>query len=184
MYLLLLSIAFSPNYAQHPTGSHAYRIDDKIVKQQVVLGLDRDCRQDMVWDLSDMEELDNRHKVCYTEVYDKPLQVAGIENSTRHYYEQRGDSLLTWGYENNLTRTEYDRPVLLLHTPLVFGSRHEGLFHGTEAYCEKVFSRVFGSYEVTVDGTGMMLLPNGDTLRHVSRVHLRERTVACPRVLS
>ena len=174
--LLMLVMVAIPDLAQHPIGSHTYRIDDRIVKQQVALSPDGECRQDMVWDLRDMEELNNGRKVCYTEVYDKPLQVAGIENSTRHYYEQRGDSLLAWGYENNLTRAEYDRPILLLHTPLVYGSRHEGQFHGTEAYCEKVFSRLFGSYEVTVDGTGMMLLPSGDTLRHVSRVHVRERT--------
>ena len=73
---------------------------------------------------------------------------------------------------------EYDQPELLLRLPLTYGDRHEGRFHGTSAYCEKVFSRTFGTYCVEVDGTGLMLLPSGDTLRHVSRVHITKLTSA------
>ena len=61
-----------------------------------------------------------------------------------------------------------------LHTPLIYGEKFEGLFHGRKTYCERIFSRVFGKWSVEVDGTGMMLLPEGDTLRNVSRVHLHQ----------
>ena len=73
---------------------------------------------------------------------------------------------------------EYDQPELLLSLPLVYGSRYDGQFHGTSAYCEKVFSRTFGTYQVEVDGTGSMLLPTGGTLRHIFRVHATKLTSA------
>ena len=176
--LLLLSIILTltclQSHAQNITGIHTLRIGDKVDKQLVEYELYNESAKNLVWDLRDLSDLDGKHKVVYTDVYNKEQQVAGVENNALTYYEQRNDSLVSWGYEDNLTKVEYGSPVLLLKTPLVYGSRHEGLFHGTYAYCERMFARIFGEYQVSVDGTGVMLLPNGDTLRHVSRVHLRE----------
>lgn len=172
--LIFCSIAFAGGHAQNTAGIHTLRIDDKVEKQLVEYELNDESDMNMVWDLRDLSDLDEKHKVVYTDVYNKEQLVAGVENNALAYYEQRNDSLVSWGYENNLTKVEYDSPVLLLKTPLVYGSRHEGLFHGTYAYCERMFARIFGEYQVSVDGTGVMLLPSGDTLRHVSRVHLRE----------
>ena len=173
----ILTLFAIQGYAQNIEGSYSYRIGEKVEKQTVEYAAEMEAAEDTVWDLQDMKELDCTHRVAYTEVYQKDRLIAGYEDGTNHYYEQTGDSLLLWGLENNLTKTEYDRPVMTLHTPLSYGSRHSGLFHGRESYCEKVFSRVFGTWQLTVDGTGMMILPEGDTLRHVSRVHLQEVTV-------
>ena len=95
-----------------------------------------------------------------------------VEKNTRYYFEQRNDSLLTWGSENNLTKEVYDRPIMQLHTPLVLGSHYNGLFHGRMSYCERIFSRVFGSWSLSVDAKGMLLVPEGDTLNNVYLVHL------------
>lgn len=162
--------------AQNFMGSHAFRIGDKVTKQIVEDTPEGEPSENMVWDLRDLSDIEGNHRVSYTEVSGNDSLVAGIESSTRHYYEQRHDSLVSWGYENNLTKVRYDSPKLMLKTPLVYGTRHDGLFHGSYAYCEKLFGRLLGAYQVQVDGTGMMLLPSGDTLRHVSRVHLREKT--------
>ena len=171
---IILALTCLQSHAQNIMGSHTFRIGDKVTKQIVENTPERESSENRVWDLRDLSDLDEKHKVVYTDVYNKEQLVAGIEKSTRHYYEQRHDSLVSWGYENNLTKVEYDSPVLLLKTPLVYGTRHDGLFHGIYSYCEKLFGRIFGEYQVSVDGTGMMLLPSGDTLRHVSRVHVRE----------
>ena len=176
--LLLLSIILTltclQSHAQNITGIHTLRIGDDITKQLVEYEQNDESAMNAVWDLRDLSDLDGKHKVVYTDVYNKEQLVAGVENNALTYYEQRNDSLVSWGYEDNLTKVEYDCPVLLLKTPLVYGDRHEGLFHGTYAYCERMFARICGEYQVKVDGTGVMLLPSGDTLRHVSRVHLRE----------
>lgn len=171
---IILALTCLQSHAQNIAGIHTLRIGDDITKQLVEYELNDESAMNMVWDLRDLSDLDGKHKVVYTDVYNKEQLVAGVENNALTYYEQRNDSLVSWGYEDNLTKVEYDCPVLLLKTPLVYGDRHEGLFHGTYAYCERMFARIFGEYQVKVDGTGVMLLPSGDTLRHVSRVHLRE----------
>lgn len=172
--LTMLLFASWQGNSQNITGNHCYRIGDNVEKQIVAYAAEAEDAQPVVWDIRDMEICGGKHSVSYTEVYGKEQLVAGIENNTLHYYEQAHDSLLAWGYENNLTKTVYNRPMMLLHTPLVYGKQHSGLFHGRMAYCERMFSRVCGSWTVKVDGTGMLLLPGGDTLRHVSRVHIRE----------
>ena len=103
-----------------------------------------------------------------------------VEKNTRYYLEQRNDSLLYWGSENNLTKEVYDRPIMQLHTPLVLGNQYNGLFHGRMSYCERIFSRVFGSWSLSVDAKGMLLVPEGDTLNNVHLVHLHTVKVSIP----
>ena len=168
--LALGTVAYSQNIA----GLHQLRADDQVEKQAVTYSAPTEGGQDIVWDFQGLEEQEASHKADYQEAARRKGIIVGTEHATLNYYRQTGDSLLLWGYENNLERVEYDRPILLLHTPLQYGEQWNGMFHGTKAYCEKLFSRVFGIYSAVVDATGIMLLPSGDTLRHVSRVHITE----------
>ena len=156
--------------AQNITGSHQVRVNDEVKKQQVEYVAVDSTGQNMVWDLSEVELPKWTLTADYTAEDSRKGVVIGTERGTRNYYRSEPAALLLTGFENNLLKVEYDQPELLLRMPLVYGDRHEGQFHGTSAYCEKVFSRTFGTYRVVVDGTGSMLLPSGDTLRHVSRV--------------
>ena len=129
----------------------------------------------MVWDFSQLQSAGDAYEVEYASLEDSII--AGTEHHTRYYYRESGDTLLLCGYENNSTHVCYDKPELQLHTPLTYGDRCEGLFHGTAAYGEMFFMRIFGSNVAEVDATGKMILPSGDTLRHVARVHIhREAT--------
>ena len=177
LLFIIVSFALSVSAnAQNINGYFHYRADGKIKKQEVDYHPATENAQDIIWDLSKLKLPGKKHVVNYSCLSDTDSIIVGTENSTRYYYHQSADSLLLCGYENNKTHVVYDRPELLLHTPLNYGEQHSGLFHGTIAYCEKMFMRVFGSYEVSVDGTGSMVLPSGDTLRHVSRVHIRKLT--------
>ncbi len=173
--LTFLSITTS---AQNIQGSYRPKADGQVKKQQVEFQNVEDTGQDVVWDFSRMELPNNKYTVKYAlaETGNCDGIVTRTELGTRFYYDSTMDSIMLCGYENNLSKVQYDRPELLLHMPLVYGNRHEGLFHGIESYCEKIFMRVCGSYMVEVDGTGSMLLPSGDTLRNVSRVHIRKLT--------
>jgi len=104
--------------------------------------------------------------------------ICGKEGGSRSYYCVSGDSLLLCGYENNLKRIHYDQPELLLYSPLTYGNHANGYFHGIASYGEQLYTRIFGTYSVEVDGTGIILLPSGDTLRHVSRVHIHRLSTA------
>ena len=165
--------------AQNITGSHQVRVDDE-VKKQLVEYDDVDTKgQDVVWDLSEVELPKWELTARYTKENSRKGIVIGTERGTRYYYDDsKSDALWLTGFENNLQKVEYDQPELLLSLPLVYGSRYDGQFHGTSAYCEKVFSRTFGTYQVEVDGTGSMLLPTGGTLRHIFRVHATKLTSA------
>ena len=134
--------------AQNITGSHQVRVNDEVKKQQVEYVAVDSTGQNMVWDLSEVELPKWTLTADYTAEDSRKGVVIGTERGTRNYYRSEPAALLL----------------------LVYGDHYEGQFHGTSVYCEKVFSRTFGTYRVVVDGTGSMLLPSGDTLRHVSRV--------------
>lgn len=176
--LLLVTLISFPTLAQNIQGSYRPKADGEIRKQQVEYTVSEAMGENIVWDFSSMEQPDEDYTVKYTlaETGGNDSIIVGKEQQTRYYYRSDVDSVMLCGYETNLTKVQYDRPELLLKMPLTYGSRHDGLFHGTMSYCEKMFMRICGSYQVEVDGTGSMLLPNGDTLRHVSRVHIRTLT--------
>ena len=161
-------------YAQNTVGAFLPRANDEVTLQQTAYVAADEGAEDMLWDFRQLEISDREHPVCYTEEEAYDGLTVGTAFNTRHYYQCAGDSLLLRGYENNLTKVEYDRPELLLHLPLTYGERQETLFHGTACYCERLFLRLFGTTSVEVDATGSMLLPSGDTLRHVSRVHIQK----------
>ena len=51
------------------------------------------------------------------------------------------------------------------------GDSISGYFSGTGRYCDKLFLRRYGTYLTKADATGSLVLPEGDTLRHVLRLH-------------
>lgn len=176
--IIALALSCTIANAQNITGSHQVRVNDEVKKQQVEYAAVDSTGQGMVWDLSEAEFTKWEPTATYTAEDSRKGVVIGTERNTRYYYDSKPKALLLRGFENNLLKVEYDQPEVLLRMPLVYGDRYEGQFHGTSAYCEKVFSRTFGTYRVEVDGTGSMVLPLGDTLRHVSRVHSTKLTSA------
>ena len=176
--IIALALSCTIANAQNIKGSHEVRANDEVKKQQVEYAAVDSTGQGMVWDLSEVEFTKWEPTATYTAEDSRKGVVIGTERNTRYFYESKPEALLLRGFENNLLKVEYDQPEVLLRMPLVYGDRYEGQFHGTSAYCEKVFSRTFGTYRVEVDGTGSMVLPLGDTLRHVSRVHSTKLTSA------
>ena len=176
--IIALALLTTIANAQNIKGSHEVRANDEVKKQQVEYAAVDSTGQNMVWDLSEVVLPKWTLTADYTAEDSRKGVVIGTERGTRNYYRSEPAALMLTGFENNLLKVEYDQPELLLRMPLVYGDHYEGQFHGTSVYCEKVFSRTFGTYRVAVDGTGSMLLPSGDTLRHVSRVHSTKLTSA------
>ena len=171
---IILAVVTLYGYGQNLAGTFLPRANDEICRQTVTFSVAGEGAENILWDFSGLEPKGNSFTVTYTEEEAYEGLIVGTEFNTRHYYQASTDSLLLRGYENNLTKVEYDRPELLLHLPLTYGERQETLFHGTACYCERLFLRLFGTMSVEVDATGSMLLPSGDTLRHVSRVHIQK----------
>ena len=171
---IILAVVTLYGNGQNLAGTFLPRANDEICRQTVTFSVAGEGAENILWDFSGLEPKGNSFTVTYTEEDAYEGLIVGTEFNTRHYYQASTDSLLLRGYENNLTKVEYDRPELLLHLPLTYGERQETLFHGTACYCERLFLRLFGTTNVEVDATGSMLLPSGDTLRHVSRVHIQK----------
>lgn len=179
LLIIVFAVASLHGNAQNIAGTYMPRANDEVKRQEVKLeeqgAWSKGQEQNMVWDFSKLEMADGSSTADYADEKAYEGLLVGTEFCTRHYLEPRRDSLLIYGYENNLMKVSYDRPELLLHLPLTYGEKHSGALQGTLDYCETMLFRLTGDYETEVDATGVMVLPSGDTLRHVSRVHLTER---------
>ena len=133
-----------------------------------------DNRQNMFWDFSEMTLLEKDVMVKYSVWNDSIL--AGVENGMRYYYQASSDGLLLYGYENAATNVSYDYPEKIMSFPLSYGKTWNNVFHGTAIHGDRLFLRQYGILNAKVDATGFMLVPGGDTLSHVCRVHIRELT--------
>ncbi len=111
--------------------------------------------------------LESTHR--YAAVPDTSL-LSCVEGDTRYYYDCRGDSLLLLGFENNQTRLSYILPVAYLRFPFQYGDSIGGRYEAFGTYCDREALHVGGRYKSVADGTGTLILPDGDTLKNVLRV--------------
>ena len=171
-YLLLLLLVLSINvYPQSLLSKkcNEFRSGDCLVKQQVEYEAPGDSGENVLWDFSRLEPVNDHYELKYYS-YDDSVMI-GREQRTLYKYIQQGDSLFSCGFENKTTLIANCKPELLLVYPAAYGSRYEDYFHGNGDYCGQMFLTSRGKSSVETDGYGSMILPEGDTLRHVLRIH-------------
>ena len=96
------------------------------------------------------------------------------ENNTlyqRHFF---GDSLFEAGYEDPHNRVRYSQPPLLMKFPMEPETEYRSEFSGRGIKDERRASVRYGTVTVTLDAFGELILPSGDTLYSVVRVHERK----------
>lgn len=172
---LLLCICLSTD-AQQVTNAHAFRIGDKLERQQATYRQFGKQEKNARWDLSDIELADNLTLVEFTE---NPLDEHGIianGTNTRYYYRQDGLGTFLTGYENNQSCVCYNMPELVSFASMAIGSKTFGCFSGYAIYAESVFSRIYGTYECHIDEAGTLILPTNDSLENVVKVQLTKTT--------
>ncbi|MDO5665168.1 MAG: T9SS type A sorting domain-containing protein [Bacteroidia bacterium] len=145
-----------------------FRANDTIVKQQVVYKHPGRQGTDILWDFGKLKTIDNKYTVVYEQTSDSIL--SGTEHQTRYFYDFRNDSLFMTGHENSTTKMIYSSPELLLRFPIKLGDKAESYYQGNGVYCDKLDIKAYGTSKSIADATGMIILPSGDTLRHVTRV--------------
>ena len=153
------------------------RSGDRLVKQQVDYKAPGGKGVGVVWDFSDQTPLNDHYELNYRSLDAHSDTLVGTEHRTMYYYHLRGDSLYSLGYENPTTLITYRKPETLLVFPFIYGRTFTDYFEGTCSYCSRLDIHVQGKSQVTADASGMLVLPGGDTLRHVLRVHHRKRMV-------
>ena len=122
---------------------------------------------DGVWSLENVEPLGKPFPVA-TALVDDSLMY--IERGTRTLFLQK-NGLDLIGTEDNQTIITYDMPEKWLLYPMAYGDSICGYFNGTGRYCDCLFLRRFGTYWTKADATGNLVLPGGDTLKNVVRLH-------------
>lgn len=124
---------------------------------------------DAVWDFSDASELDEEVREAYTGSLDSLL--TGVTQYSAYGYRLLGDSLMCTGYAAPNLQVEYLRPQLSVRYPVAYGDSIASLHYGEGMYSHKLYMAVYGDSWCKADGEGVIVLPGGDTLRNVLRVH-------------
>ena len=171
---LLTMLAMAPATAQTLTSpANAPREGDRLELLPVAVPDVGEAGRDRLWDFSDLQLLDGKLKVEHLLRSDTTDTLMAIARRTRHYSVLRGDTLLSPGTENNLWLIRYTLPETLLRFPFAYGDSLAAPFLGTSQYCERTYHRTYGLSTVKADALGTLVTPDGDTLRHVLRVHAR-----------
>jgi len=121
--------------------------------------------RDALWDFSEAAMLGS-HAVTFTGTD----TVSAEEGGTVWRTALRNDTVLLTGFENRHTLMEFDTPLPLLRYPFSLGDSIAGRFNGKGTWCGCYFMRVWGDGYTRVDGKGTLVIPGGDTLRHVLMV--------------
>lgn len=173
--LLLVGIIFSLSaFSQFSLESSSVllRANDTIIKQCVEYRDPGRSGPDVLWNFSELDLLDDAYTISYGQIGDS---LTGTEHRTTYYYGVSGDSLFFHGYEKNTTWMKYVRSELLLKYPVHYGDSLQSYYQGLGKYCTDLSLDVMGVTDVKADAYGLMVLPGGDTLRHVLRVRSFKR---------
>lgn len=145
-----------------------FRGDDATEKKQVQAnGFDLQGKN-KVWSLEDMDLSSKTFKTKYTSAGDTLM---AVERGDRTYFSQDKGTVSIIGSENYMEQISYDMPETWLQFPMQQGDSVSGYFNGTGKYCDRLFMRRFGTYQTKADAAGKLVLPDGDTLRNVIRLH-------------
>lgn len=182
--LVILTLLLSPFFlcAQTwtPKGDYKYRSGDKISVYLCFNAAIGDKGENVVWDFSRISSDEQSQAIELSSDYENEAAIAKVVGNTRYYYIQDSCAIRCTGFENNTMRVEYDRPTVAVPFPIAYGNKQEGVFHGIGMYSETLMMRLFGTYSANVDATGTLLLPDGEKLDNVRRIHIVNKTCAMP----
>lgn len=125
---------------------------------------------DALWDISDINFMGEQFETYYAQATEPEDSMHFIMSASANNYrttELNGNVLYNVMADHFNKHVVYDVPEVLINFPAQYGSMMQGIFKGDGTYCDQLFIRQFGSYNTQVDGEGSLVLPDGDTLRHV-----------------
>lgn len=171
IHLFILSVSSQPLLEK---SCNMFRSGDKLIKQQVEFSSPGAPGENLFWDFSRQELVNERYELSYQE---EDSLILGLEHRTLYKYRLCGDSLLLSGYENPTTLMEYSRPEHLLTYPFYYQSRVNGHFYGCGGYSKRLHLLTMGTSSSCADAYGSISLPSGDTLNNVLRVHTTKKII-------
>ncbi|NDW17921.1 T9SS C-terminal target domain-containing protein [Dysgonomonas sp. 216] len=193
--LLLLFLVLSLS-AQITHKNNVIRIGDEIIKQQIEYKDPGRSGQNVVWDFSKLQTINESYILSYTKPWmlndstyllagdsivlnlqEKETVIVGIEHDTRYYYHIINDSLFLKGYENPKTKMINIRPEITKIFPEIYGKSYFKYYEGKGKYCDFLSLDVIGVQSQIVDASGMIILPNKDTLNNILRIKTNKKYI-------
>ncbi len=166
--IIILVVCLTISGQQINQSTNYYRRGDMVEKKQVtVKGFSLKGNND-VWSL---EDADISKETCQTEYITDYDTIMELERGNRTYYNIDKHTISIIGSENYMELMSYDMSETWLKFPMQKGDSISGYFNGTGKYCDRLFIRRFGTYMTKADAEGKLVLPGGDTLRNVIRLH-------------
>lgn len=166
--VILSAVGFAVSAQQLNHQRNHYREGDILEKRQFTVDGFSLQGENGVWSLEGMELARKTFRAEYT--IEKGTLMK-IERGNRTYYRQTDDTIQIVGTENVQMIIGYDMPETWLRFPMQLGDSVQGYFSGTGKYCDRLFVRRFGTYLAKADAMGILVLPDGDSLQNVVRVH-------------
>lgn len=164
--LSVVNLTVSGQQINQPT--NCYCSGDILEKNQVTVKGFSLNGSNGVWSLEDADISKKAYSTKYTDEHDTIMM---LERGNRTYYNIENSSISIIGSENAQEIISYDIPETWLKFPMHLGDSIIGYFNGTGKYCDHLFMRRFGTYMTMADALGKLVLPEGDTLRNVIRLH-------------
>lgn len=151
------------------TAGQSPRHDDTVERYQTIAFTPGTRGQSKTWDYSNLDK-DKTRPMRYWQS-DTLGTLACKTSGLLRYFRASGDSLLNFGYETNRLKVALDQPGLALRYPFSYGDSISSSYQGRGDLYDHTHARVFGTLSVTADAEGTLITPDGDTLRHVLRLH-------------
>ena len=169
LFIIITMTVCSTIYGQQINQSNnCYRGNDLLEKKQVaVQGFDLNSKKG-VWSLEEAKLSEESYNAEYSTETDTLM---AIERNNRTYYSQDRGAVSIIGTENFMELMSYDMPETWLQFPMQVGDSVAGYFNALGSYCERFFMRRYGTYKTKADALGKLVLPQGDILRNVIRLH-------------
>lgn len=180
LLLILLSVFFPIKlYSQYTLekSTNLPRSGDCILKQEVSYKSPNLKGAESIWDFSELSNINKGYELRYNSSRVDSDTIVGLEHSTIYYYQLVGDTLMLMSYENPTTYIRYSTPETLFVYPFPYGRSFTSYFVGKGNYCDRLAIDICGKTVITADAKGMLVIPGGDTLRHVLRVHTSKKIV-------
>lgn len=187
--VLLLWTCCVFSFAQITYQNNALRSGDEIIKQQVEYKDPGRSGENVIWDFSKLTAVNKEYKLFYSSPYlsedsvyvmgkdtirmdetEETDLIIGTEHYTNYFYRVKDNRLLLLGHQNPVSRMHNQAPVPVISYPMSFGQKTESNYFSKAVYSGTEDMYVKGNVQIESDATGILVLPNKDTLNHVSRI--------------
>lgn len=147
-----------------------FRPNDRIIKQQIEYKFPGDSGEDVIWDFNHLQPVNDEYEL----LYEGDSVIIGREHRTCYKYLLQNDSLFFLGFENATTFFKNNQPELYLEFPIVYGKKNETYFYGQGKYSAVFNILSCGKSYIEADAYGKLILPDGEMLHNVLRVHRKK----------